>query len=62
MGKKCYFCNKRKPKYPTIVYPIVSVEKEVELCYICYRKYKKIKERFLAKAYEAMTDLTIKVK
>lgn len=57
MGKVCYFCNKRKAKYPTVIYPISRVEKEVELCCICYKKYLKLKERYLIKAYEAMMEL-----
>ena len=56
MGKKCYFCEKRKAKYPMIVYPTILMEKEVELCSICYKKYRKIKDRFLAKAHETMLE------
>ena len=62
MGKKCYFCGKRRAKYPTIIYPAISAEKEVELCCICYKKYKKIKDRYLVKAYQAMVDLHTKEK
>lgn len=51
MGKKCFICKKRKAKYPTIVYPLLEMEKEVELCCFCYRKYIKLKERYLHKAY-----------
>jgi hypothetical protein len=62
VGKKCYFCEKRKAKYPTIIYPTILMEKEVELCSFCYKKYKKIKERYLVKAYETMIELNQKVK
>ena len=54
MTKKCYFCEKRKAKYPMIVYPFIGIEKEVELCSFCYKKYKKIKENYLTKAYKEM--------
>ena len=57
MGKKCYFCQKRKAKYPVVVYPILLMEKEVQLCSLCYRKYRKIKDRYLVKAHQAMVDL-----
>jgi hypothetical protein len=54
MTKKCYFCEKRKAKYPMIVYPFIGIEKDVELCSFCYKKYKKIKENYLTKAYKEM--------
>ena len=58
MGKKCFFCEKRKAKYPTIVYSAPREEKEVELCCICYKKYKRLKEKALIKTYNIMTELT----
>ena len=54
MTKKCYFCEKRKAKYPMIVYPFIGIEKDVELWSFCYKKYKKIKENYLTKAYKEM--------
>ena len=57
-----FLWKKTSAKYPTIIYPAISAEKEVELCCICYKKYKKIKDRYLVKAYQAMIDLHIKEK
>ena len=52
--KKCWCCEKRAARYPTLIYTVAVTAKEVELCPICYKRYSKLKERFLAKAYEAM--------
>lgn len=56
---KCYICRKKKAKYPTIIYPIMGMEKEVVMCCFCYKKYMKLKERYLFKAY---LDLTAPMK
>jgi hypothetical protein len=56
VGNKCYFCEKRKAKYPTVVYPFSGMEKEVETCSICYKKYKKLKDKFLVKAHSLMIE------
>ena len=59
MGKKCYFCNKRKAKYPIIVYPYVGVEKEVEVCVFCYKRYKKMKDYALVKVFcDMVTEIS----
>ena len=57
VGNKCYFCKKRKAKYATLVYPATGIEKEVELCSVCYKKYKKLKERALINTYYIMINL-----
>lgn len=57
MGKKCYFCEKRKAKYPLIVYPYVGIEKEIEVCSFCFRKYKRMKDNALTKIYYSMIEL-----
>lgn len=59
-GNKCYICEKKRAKYPTIIYPTLGVEKEVKMCWFCYRKYIKLKERYLHKAYLDLIKMGVK--
>ena len=61
-NKKCHICEKKRAKYPTIIYPVAGVEKEVVLCAFCYKKYIKLKERYLSKAYIDLISFYAKVK
>lgn len=57
MGKKCPICGKRHAKYPISIHPVHGIEKDIEVCSICVKKYKQIKERALVKAYYELISI-----
>ena len=51
MGNKCEVCNKRRTKYTIEAYIASGKQKPTELCWACYRRYMKLKERYLINAF-----------
>ena len=59
--KICKVCGKRDAKFPATVKINVNMEKDVEMCKICYQKYMKLRERYLIKAYADLIEQNQKV-
>ena len=56
-NKKCEICTKRRARYFISVHPLYGTKKDMEVCSICIKKYKKIEERHLVKAYQDLVKL-----
>jgi hypothetical protein len=56
MVKICKVCGKRHSKFPVTVKISSMIEKDVEMCKVCYQKYMKLRERYLIKAYKDLVE------
>lgn len=56
-NKKCEICEKRRARYLISVHLSYDTKKDMEVCSICIKKYKKIEERYLVKAYQDLIKL-----
>ena len=50
--KICKVCGKRHAKFPTVVKINSMIEKDIDMCKVCFQKYMKLRERYLIKAYD----------
>ena len=59
--KICRICGKRHAKFPVTVKISSTMEKDMEMCKVCFQKYMKLRERHLIKAYDDLIQQTQKV-
>lgn len=57
----CDICKKRRANFPMTVKTAAFVDKDMTLCGVCYKKYIKLKEQYLTKAYKDLVEHTQKV-
>lgn len=56
--KICKVCGKRHSKFPVTIKNSQKIEKDIEMCKICYQKYMKLRERYIIKAYTDLIEQT----
>ena len=54
MGRKCEVCNRRKAKHIINIHIAAGKEKVFELCWACQRRYIKLREKYLAIAFNEL--------
>ena len=59
--KICKICGKRHAKFPATVKTNSLVDKDIEMCKLCFQKYMKLRERYLIKAYDDLIGQNKKV-
>lgn len=57
----CTICNKRRAGFRIPVKTSPYIEKEMDLCGICYKKYIRLRETYAVKAYTDIVAQTTKV-